>query len=93
MIQDPEGLTRSDSDASVVNMLEGPVMESPIDRSSVYDQGMSKTGARFLYAKTGFRRDFRADETRSGDAAAQARKADSEAVDVDSERLLDMGQS
>lgn len=50
--QDPEGLTRSVSDTSVVvNMLEGPVMESPIDRSSVYDQGMSKTGARFLYAK------------------------------------------
>lgn len=89
--QDPEGLTRSVSDTSVVvNMLEGPVMESPIDRSSVYDQGMSKTGARFLYAKTGFRRDCKTGEARSGDAGAQARKADSETVDVvDSEHLLD----
>lgn len=49
--QDPEELRRSDSDTFVVNMLEGPVMESPIDRSSVYDQGMSKTGAEIVHAK------------------------------------------
>lgn len=68
-------------------------MESPIDRSSVYEQGMSKTGAEIVHAKVGFWRDCRTDKARSGDVAAQTRKADSETVDVvDSERLLDMSQ-
>lgn len=71
-------------------MLEGPVMESLIGRSSVYNQGMSKPGAKIVHEKVGFRRDCKTGKARSGDGGAQARKADSETVDVvDSEHLLD----